>query len=336
MNYAIWVTTKCNLRCTYCYEKNSKIKLNLTKDMADKIVNYIIYKETVNERKVLDITYHGGEPFLNYDIIKYITSALSYALPKKKIYFSVTTNATILNNDISEFLKKYKFELSISIDGKKETHDLNRKYISGDGSHKDVVKNIKLFMKVSPEARARMTYDEDSVSELASNIYFLIQNGFKTIVPIQDFCSSKWGEKHTLILKEQIKIVKPFVIKYNVNIGICEPLEVSKIKVCCGGINSLNIYPDGKIYPCMIGTGIKEFEIGNINSDINLTKLNLILERSKHKIKECEGCSLYNYCENCRCRILNKVLRGSYDSPSGIVCSLNNLFYEVNGIDYGG
>lgn len=333
MNYAVWVTTKCNLCCTYCYEGSTKPQLVLKRDMADQIIQYIIDKERVKSDKEFDVTYHGGEPLLEFDVIKYISLSLKNGLPDKKIYFSFTTNATVLNNEMLDFISKYNFDISISIDGKKQTHDLYRKYENGKGSYDTVIKNSALILKRFPQARARMTYSEKTVSDLAENIYSLISNGFKIIVPVQDFHAQEWSEKHLQILKEQIKKAKTFVDLYGVSIGVCEALDLTCRKVCNGGKNSINIFPNGKIYPCMLAAGIQEFEIGDVNQGIDMKKLNLISEHSQNCIIECDGCSFYDYCENVRCRIINKVLRGNYDSPSEIVCLLNNIFYEINGIE---
>lgn len=250
----------------------------------------------------------------------------------KKVYFSVTTNGTVLNDEIVKFLYQYGFEVSISIDGKRETHNLYRKFSNGQGSYDTVLKNAKILLEKFPEMRARMTYNENTLRYLANNVYSLIQNGFKIIVPVHDFSKSIWSDKHTEILREQIEVLKKYIDKYKVSVGICEPLDISCAKGCNGGITSINILPNGKLYPCMVAVGNKEFEIGNIITGIDKKKIVAIHEMSKGEIKECRGCSFYNYCENTRCRIMNKVFRGCYKKPSEIVCSLNNLFYEVNGL----
>lgn len=330
MNYAIWVTTKCNMNCLYCYEGKEKTNLVLSKEKADCLINYILENEK-NENREIDITYHGGEPLLEFQMIRYITENLLHKLKDKQVYFSTTTNGTILNEEIIEFLSRYKFEMSVSIDGEKETHDLYRKFFNGQGSYDVVIKNSKILLEKFPEMRARMTYNENTLQDLAYNICSLIKSGFKIIVPIHDFCESSWSEKHIEVLRKQIEMVKEYVNKYKASVGICEPLDISCRKICNGGITSINILPNGKIYPCMAAVGIKEFEIGNIVEGINKSKLNAIHGESNREIKDCQGCSFYNYCDNTRCRIINKVFRKSYEKPSNIVCSLNNLFYEVNG-----
>lgn len=331
MNYSIWVTTHCNLRCTYCYEGDEKVGLVLEKEMADKIICYIIKKESESREKEVDITYHGGEPFLNFAMIKYVTLVLREKIRNKKFHFSVTTNGTIMDKLLLKFIDENHFEISFSIDGDQKTHDLYRRTPTGIGTHAVVTKHIKEYLTLLPKARARMTYNEETVSDLADNIYYLIKLGFKYIVPIQDFNSKKWNEEHSKILQTQIVKAKSFVKRHSVDIAICEALDVSRKKVCNGGTTSINIYPDGTLYPCMIGTGISEYEIGDVTMGINSRKLNIILDKSNETIEECKGCSFYAFCENNRCRIINKVLRGNYCTPSDVVCSINNVCYNING-----
>lgn len=331
MNYAIWVTTKCNMSCIYCYEGKEKANLVLSKEKADQIINYILENEKDKSREI-NITYHGGEPLLEFKIMRYITQNLECKLKGRQVYFSTTTNGTILDKEIMKFLSQYRFEMSISIDGGRETHNLYRKFSNGQGSYDVVIKNSKILLEKFPEMRVRMTYNENTLQDLAQNIYSLIKIGFKTIVPIHDFCESVWSDKHIEILREQIAIVKKYTNKYQVSVGVCEPLDVSCHKRCNGGITSINILPDGKIYPCMAAVGSKEFEMGNIETGIDEYKLKAIHEEFDREIEECLGCSFYSYCDNTHCRIMNRVFRGSYDKPSEIVCSLNNLFYKVNGV----
>lgn len=108
VGYMIWLTTACNLKCKYCYEGTAKVNCYLSKDYAAKIVDYIV--QDCDKTKNLQISFHGGEPFLNYKIMEFISLELENQLHSvvNDISYQVTTNATILNEEIIEFLKDHK------------------------------------------------------------------------------------------------------------------------------------------------------------------------------------------------------------------------------------
>lgn len=133
----IYVTNACNARCQYCYENHSEEFMN--EKSADNIIKYLYARYKVINK----VRFFGGEPFLNFKIIKYIVEKL-----KKKIVveeFSVTTNAVLITDYILEFLEQYNFKIIISLDGPDVIHDKLR--IGCE--HKSVVEKIKKIQKKS-------------------------------------------------------------------------------------------------------------------------------------------------------------------------------------------
>lgn len=111
-----------------------------------------------------------------------------------------------------------------------------------------------------------------------------------------------------------------------------EPIQCFDNHECDGGSTSKNIYPNGDIYPCTMAAGKNEFIIGNIYDGIDIKKLNSHRRYSKEIIEECRGCNYIKSCNNNRCKIINKLVRGNYLSPILAECMLNNIRYEENGI----
>ncbi|MGM0641788.1 MAG: radical SAM protein [Thermotogota bacterium] len=107
----IWInlTNDCNLKCIYCYQENRNDEF-LTKKSADKIINDI---EKIKEK--ISINFFGGEPLINFSILKYIVEKLKKT--RKCLSYSITTNFTLINNNILNFLVKNNFNLTISLDG---------------------------------------------------------------------------------------------------------------------------------------------------------------------------------------------------------------------------
>jgi uncharacterized protein len=333
MAYTIWTTGACNLKCKYCYEGLDKPSLQMTSNIAKEALNYIIKDFDTKTDEELLINFHGGEPFLNFDIIQYFVSKLKqYYADKKQLVFTVTTNATILSKQIIDFIITENIETTVSIDGEKSTHDKMRPFINGQGSHDIVMNNALILLEKMPNLRIRMTFNSETVGQLSQNVKYLLNKGFLTIVPGIDSFDKRWDENHIEILKKEIMLMKEYLKDYpNAAIGLCEKL-ICCGKKCNGGVSSKHIYYNGSIYPCMITGGYKEFAIGNVFEGINIEKRDRLLEHSLYDNAVCLGCDLDAFCVGARCKIINKLKTGDYYTPAAIECHLTNLMYSINGV----
>ena len=107
----IWVTYECNMNCRYCYEKEKKREY-LDKKLSNKIIEFI---QKYQLETGLQINFHGGEPLLNFDIIKNLVIKVKRLYPQTK--FSLTTNMLLMTKEIAAFIKKENIKLSVSLDG---------------------------------------------------------------------------------------------------------------------------------------------------------------------------------------------------------------------------
>jgi uncharacterized protein len=148
------VTNQCNLACTYCYEyspdriaqQEGKPKY-MTADVAESAVD-MLFKEA-GERPKLHVTFFGGETLLNFPVMR---STVEYAERRtaemgKQIDFSLTTNATLLNEEIVDFLSAHKIGVTVSIDGDQELNDKMRVFHDGRGSYNVIAPKIKELLK---------------------------------------------------------------------------------------------------------------------------------------------------------------------------------------------
>ncbi|MFA4929089.1 MAG: radical SAM protein [Patulibacter sp.] len=145
------VTEDCNLRCRYCiFSDVYTLSRNRSRNVMDfptakKALDYymslFLEGREYNPLRRPSIGFYGGEPLLNFDLIKKCVQYLKTAYPELDFHFSVTTNGTLLTKEKEEFLKEHGFYISISIDGPKEEHDRNRVYPNGKGTFSDVIKN---------------------------------------------------------------------------------------------------------------------------------------------------------------------------------------------------
>lgn len=327
---SFWTTTNCNLKCRYCYEdKSNKIK-SISKDTVDKAIEFILNQKKINDELVVQI--HGGEPFLEFETIKYIVNRIK---DKSEQYnfntiFLTTTNATIMNEEVLEFIVNEIPDITVSIDGCKATHDNNRITKNGIGTHDTVIKNSKSLLKYLPKLRVRMTFDTETIENLYEDVKYLIDEGFKVIVPVADLFEKRWDNKHVSILESQIEKMNDYINdKEGVLLSLVEA-NIQKDKGNCnGGVSSFHIYPDGKIYPCTLATGNDSFCIGDIYSGINIEHRDYLLSFSNNINADCDGCSIIKSCEGNRCKIINKMINDDFLSPPPMHCAIQNLKYKM-------
>lgn len=140
----IEITKDCNLKCKYCEfgsPPKSLIGKSMTQETALEIVNLISQKFSNSK---ISLSFYGGEPFLNFDVLKLIVESLADIV--NIVSIAITTNLTIYNKEIRDFINKHHIILTISFDGYKENHNFNRLFIDGNGSYDTVYKNLtRLF-----------------------------------------------------------------------------------------------------------------------------------------------------------------------------------------------
>lgn len=144
MQYTIWLTYACNLKCAYCYEEEKR-NLYLSKERARQLIDFIKNRSNTYSDDNISIVLHGGEPMLNYEVLRYIVENVK--IWDKNVSISMTTNGTLINEDNIEFILDNINDLSISIDGTAKTHNANRKYRDGKGSFIDTIKNIDRILE---------------------------------------------------------------------------------------------------------------------------------------------------------------------------------------------
>ncbi|BCJ95356.1 thioether cross-link-forming SCIFF peptide maturase [Anaerocolumna cellulosilytica] len=336
MLFNIWVTTKCNMNCRYCYEKQQKNDKIMDQNIAQKIISFI---NTSVKKKEMDepiiINFHGGEPLLNFGIIKYITNSIRQMLEKRKLYFGVTTNGTLLNDEIIDFLcDNFSYSLSISIDGYKEVNDYNRILFNGQGVHNLIIHHIEKLLEKSNDVRARMTFTSETVKYLYDSVNYLYNLGFKVIVPVADYFDSHWNhESIQCLAKELEKIYAQFPfskrVKEDLVLGLIRDNNVRFKNGLCDPKNcAVNINYDGLLYPCSYVVNDENYAIGDVVTGIEMEKLEFIYTLSKAANEECSGCTNYDYCVSTRCKLMNKVMTGDFNKASPVFCNIENIVLE--------
>ena len=329
MLYVFWVTRDCNLRCDYCYlEKQPNY---MSKDIAKKAVEYSIgqLKDNLPDKKI-DIVFHGGEPILNFDVVKEIVNKYkSYNTIYKNFRFSMTTNGTIINEDIIKFLKKNDICLSVSVDGREKEHNLHRKFKSGVDTFNIIIANLLRYKEEGIDIRVRMTVTPETVNSIFENYKFFYNMGFRSIPFVLDLYNKKWTKEDMENYYRNFKKIIEFLKNENEEdfnifmVNLKNNINIPK-GICSGGKTSIHFNYNGDLYPCSFSIGEEDYKLGDIFSGINNKKQEWLQEINKKENEQCSGCGFYKVCDSTRCKLLNKSVNGDYYAPCPVNCYKNN------------
>lgn len=215
--FRIVLTEKCNLRCAECFVVKNADKL---RTMSKATLQRIIM-ETIPYGKEERITYHffGGEPLLRFDYIKEAVTLTEKAVSAgtmKSPRYTITTNATIVNDEIISFFKKYDFKVGVSVDGPEEINDQLRVYGNGKGSYRDVAQNYARLVEAGIDTHVLITPHPDHLDSLPVLFRQVLESfPMKTVTvntPLH-FDNVQWtvpGTYYAQLLIEVIRIAKEF------------------------------------------------------------------------------------------------------------------------------
>lgn len=335
MNFMIVLTDKCNLRCKYCYEKE-KTYSDMSVETARKSILFVkdcITREIDLNRKEHNIVFHGGEPLLKYDMIKYFVIEFN-KISNVKIQYYITSNGTIFKEEIAYFIKNNNINFSISIDGTKSSHDKNRVFPNGRGSYNMVIDNAMKYLSIIENIRCRLTFSPDTINEIYSGVSTLSELGFCIFAISENFYCTEWQDNSIELLLKQINKLKRLKEnKESLDISLLELKEhfLKEKNDCFGGITSMTISTTGKIYPCIFNLNDRRFCIGNIDDDlIRINSTAVSIHEKINRVKSiCSFCSLKKYCNANRCKLLNVAVNGNSRYANPIVCEMTKMKWRM-------
>lgn len=331
------VTEECNLGCKYCYMKNKKQYMNTeTVDLFLKNIDYLL--KEFNEKKY-SITFFGGEPLLNWDIIEYTIDKTKN--DKRLDNIVLITNGLLLTEDKIKWLWDNNINVSVSFDGLGNLN--NRVFLNGNSSIDYYLNNKKLFERISP----KIMISPDSIDHMCDNYDFFIRefgNYFPDFTLVRDDIWSKEDiekfkkELHKLTEK-QIQNIKDgkktlvgfFALAFGDIIG---NYTYSKRHFgCFAGVNGLAIFPNNKIYPCGRFGSADRFQLYEMKED-DIVKFDNIIKNNPalydpHVIDKCKDCDIFQYC-NAGCSF-SQICGNDENAtckPVDCVCELYKIIYE--------
>lgn len=310
------VTNSCNFRCRYCFVSKgiSNMSFDICKDAIDKLIMCTKNKGYDN----LLISFAGGEPLLNFDLIKEVVMYYKN-VNDINISYRIITNGSLINQDIVDFIKENNIDVTVSLDSIKKFNDKSRSYANGLGTYDDVIKNIKLLNKNGIVPLINSVITSDNYKYLTKYIKLLLKLDVKIAFTIERAIDNKLPSIFNYkdeVIKEIIKCInivkkerskgKNKIIEFN-NLGFYN----SSNSVCEAFSSLIAIDGNGDISCC--GNDMKN-PVSNICDRDNLFSL----FDGKFKcddLMECKECVWKKICHN-GCPVSNINLYGDYVKKS--------------------
>ena len=338
----------CNLRCKYCFADEGEYnghKGVMSVETAKKAIDYVVKRS--GPRRNIEIDLFGGEPTMIMDKVKEI---IAYARENEKawnknIRFTMTTNATLLTEEMMDFMDKEMGNIILSLDGRKEVNDNVRIKVDGSGSYDDILPNIKRMIEKRDKSKhyyVRGTFTGAN-TDFYEDVKAMVNEGFREI-SIEPVVLEKG---HFLELKEEHlpeifenydKLYNEMARRkkegdefnfYHFNIDLNGgPCVYKRISGCGAGFEYVAITPQGEVYPCHQFVGKEEFKLGSIYDDTYDAELGKKFKKAHiYNKPKCRECWARFYCSG-GCQANNFAFNGDMNIPYEIGCKMQKKRIE--------
>lgn len=320
------ITERCNLSCIYCYE-DKKSQKNMSFETAKGIIDNEL--ASADYSKIM-IEFFGGEPLLNFSLIKDIVSYVNKTYPQKDVHFFATTNGTCAHGEVKLWLRHNvkQFTLGLSFDGTKQAQNLNR------SNSFDKI-NLALFKELYPSQPLKMTISEKSLPLFFESVKYLTELGFDVSCNLA-YMVDWLNESNRIVLEQQLNLLIDYyannpsvkrcsMLDYDISI-LAHPLADDRIvKKFCGCGTHMSVYGvDGKCYPCQLFSPVAANENAIQSKDFHVGR-DIPKDCYPH---ECNDCYFERICSFCLGS--NYLSTGNMFMPDFNRCRLNKLIFQAN------
>ena len=340
------VAHDCNMICTYCFGEQgsfagSKCLMNLeTGKMA---IDYLL--QNSGSRRNLEIDFFGGEPLMNFDVVKQLVEYGQEEEKKfgKNIRFTITTNGLLLDEEKTEYINQVMDNVILSIDGRPEVNDNMRKTVNGRPTYDLITKNYLDFVaKREGLYYVRGTFTRNNL-DFTKDVEHLIEKGFRnvSVEPVVTDLKQPYAlqeEDRDRIFQEYDRLAELYLEKhqkgedfdfFHFNVDLEQgPCIVKRLSGCGAGTEYMAISPEGDIYPCHQFVGNKEFRIGNLRDQVIVNnQRSTFLKANIYDKEACRNCWAKFYCSGgCHANAIN--MNGDIMKPYTLGCELEKKRVE--------
>lgn len=341
------ISHDCNLRCKYCFASTGDFGTGrklMPFEVGKAAIDFLL--ENSVGRENLEVDFFGGEPLMNFDVVKQI---VAYARSKEKEHhknfrFTMTTNGILLNDEIIDYLNAEMYNVVLSIDGRKEVNDNMRVRVDGSGSYDKILPGFKKLVEKRGEKEwyVRGTYTKENL-DFSEDIFHLYEQGFEeiSVEPViedpekvyaikEEDLEKIYAEYDKLVdriteIRKSGKHINFFHFMIDLDQGPC---VVKRLRGCGSGNEYICITPDGDIYPCHQFVGIEEYKMGNIEEgtfDENIKKE--FAGSHVYSKPACGDCWARFYCSG-GCNANNYIYNGDIHKAYELSCQIQRKRLE--------
>jgi uncharacterized protein len=339
----------CDLRCAYCFASTGSFhggRSLMSVEVGCAALDFLLLRS--GSRNVLEVDFFGGEPLLNFDMVKE-TVRYGRELEKKsgkQIRFTMTTNGMGLTDEVAAFLNEEMHNVVVSIDGRPEVHDALRKTVDGGGSHAQILANAKRFVQSrgSKSHYIRGTFTNRNL-DFAEDVLYLAGQGFGSVsvepAVLDDKSPMALRREHLesildeygrladalLELSNGGEIPAPTFFHYNVDFG-GGPCVYKRLSGCGAGSEYLAVTPQGDLYPCHQFVGETDFLLGNVlTGELNDAKRLPFHRNPARELAKCQDCWAKLWCGGgCAANAWHK--NGDINKPYDLECEMERRRVE--------
>ncbi|MDK2817686.1 MAG: uncharacterized protein PWR22_2315 [Moorella sp. (in: firmicutes)] len=342
------VAHDCNMRCRYCFAGGGPF--GGERGLMSRETGYqaldLLFKESGSRPRV-EVDFFGGEPLLNFSVVQ---DLVAYGREKaaaagKKISFTLTTNGLGLTPAIEEYLIENRISVILSLDGRPEIHDLNRRTRTGQGTYHLVVPREQHFVAAYEHVDywVRGTYTRQNL-DFTRDILHMVELGFRylSLEPVVaapeaeyaireedlDLLAAQYRHLARAYLEARAKGTPFNFFHFNIDAS-AGPCLTKRLTGCGAGTSYLAVTPGGDLYPCHQLVGRKEYCLGNVREGILRPEIREDF-RQAHVYNQpaCSRCWARFYCSG-GCHAANLAATGNLRQPAPVPCAIQKMRLEA-------
>ncbi len=337
MQITLFITHSCNLRCGYCYT-GEKFSRAMPPEILRQAVDFGLREA---DQGFLILSFFGGEPLLEIELME---EAVAYASARareqdKRLFLSVASNGTLLDDRRLALLKDNNFQVQISLDGCPAAQDATRRYRNGRSSHARVEENIRRLLSEGFSFRVISVIDPANVITLGESFDYLMELGVRQIHFSPNY-TGPWDEEACARFEHALSdLGDRFMARLRAGQDVrLDPLNGKVVthlaqgykekNLCQFGQKELAISPSGKIYPCdrLVGEDNNpEVCIGDLDHGLDEGRRDEMVRAKNTPDPECAACELQPRCMHW-CGCANYETTGNVAQVAPIVCWFERCF----------
>lgn len=337
----------CNLACRYCFAEEGEYhgrRALMSFEVGKAALDFLIANS--GNRRNLEVDFFGGEPTLNFQVVKDLVAygREQEKLHNKKFRFTLTTNGVLLNDDIMEFANREMDNVVLSIDGRQKTNDYMRPFRGGQGSYDTIVPKFQKFADSRNQERyyVRGTYTHHNL-DFAEDVLHLADLGFQqiSVEPVvaqetDDYAIRK--EDLPQLFAEYDRLAQEMIRRKQEGRGFNffhfmidlegGPCVAKRLSGCGSGTEYLAVTPWGDLYPCHQFVGNEDFLMGNVYEGVKRTDIRDSFKGCNvYSKKDCRECFARFYCSG-GCAANSYNFHGDIHNTYDIGCALQKKRVE--------